>query len=257
MEKNLGGAGGFNYGIKHAIKTGHDWVWIMDDDVIPKENALLELLNAAALTSGRAGYYSSVATDESEEYTVNVPAIDPTPAFQGYANWGQYLGDSIIKTWTATFVSLLLPREAIAKAGLPIKEFFIWGDDTEYTRRMTRRGIQGYWVGHSRVVHLRPGRHGLNIRNEADTSRIRLYRYLYRNWVYISRTTGTPSLSSHLKKSLVDIGSLFIKYRSPKKALAVMQGLVSGFFFNPQPEMMFDIDNDDELNENKNKNDVS
>ncbi len=240
MDTNIGGAGGFNKGISSAIKEKHDWVWIMDDDVIPSKTAVEELMNAASLTSEKSGYYSSVATDESKRYTVNVPAIDSTPAFQGYGNWGQYLNDSIVKIQTSTFVSLLLSRETIMKVGLPIREFFIWGDDTEYTRRMTRQGIQGYWVGRSRVVHLRPGHHGLNIRRETDPSRIRLYRYLYRNWIYISRTTGSPPFLWYLGKSLTDALSLLIKHRSPKKFSIIVQGILQGFFFNPQREVISD-----------------
>jgi GT2 family glycosyltransferase len=29
---NLGGAGGFNYGIRLAVELGYEFLWIMDDD---------------------------------------------------------------------------------------------------------------------------------------------------------------------------------------------------------------------------------
>ena len=45
--KNLGGAGGFQFGVKAAVKAGCDYVWIMDDDSMPAPTALAELLNAA------------------------------------------------------------------------------------------------------------------------------------------------------------------------------------------------------------------
>ena len=41
---NLGGAGGFQYGIKYATESGYDYLWIMDDDSMPTSNALEELL---------------------------------------------------------------------------------------------------------------------------------------------------------------------------------------------------------------------
>ena len=37
----------------------------------------------------------------------------------------------------ATFVSLFIKAETIRKVGLPIKDFFIWSDDLEYTRRIS------------------------------------------------------------------------------------------------------------------------
>ncbi len=39
---NLGGAGGFQYGVKQAVLLGYEYVWIMDDDTLPQETALYE-----------------------------------------------------------------------------------------------------------------------------------------------------------------------------------------------------------------------
>ena len=47
---NLGGAGGFNFGIKHAINDrNYDYLWIMDDDTMVHDNTLEELLKKAKL----------------------------------------------------------------------------------------------------------------------------------------------------------------------------------------------------------------
>ena len=45
--KNLGGAGGFQLGVKAAVEAGYDCVWIMDDDSMPTPTALEALLTAA------------------------------------------------------------------------------------------------------------------------------------------------------------------------------------------------------------------
>lgn len=34
--ENLGGAGGFNFGMRKACEAGYKYVWIMDDDAIVK-----------------------------------------------------------------------------------------------------------------------------------------------------------------------------------------------------------------------------
>lgn len=44
-KENNGGAGGFSYGIKTAYNNGTDWIWLMDDDVIPENDALQQLVN--------------------------------------------------------------------------------------------------------------------------------------------------------------------------------------------------------------------
>ena len=41
---NTGGAGGFYYGIETAYEKGFDAFWLMDDDTVPRKEALLELL---------------------------------------------------------------------------------------------------------------------------------------------------------------------------------------------------------------------
>lgn len=57
--ENLGGAGGFNFGLRWAIEQGYDYLWLMDDDTLPQDNALEELLNADSLLNGRYGFLSS------------------------------------------------------------------------------------------------------------------------------------------------------------------------------------------------------
>lgn len=32
--RNLGGAGGFNFGVRKAYEAGYDYIWLMDDDTI-------------------------------------------------------------------------------------------------------------------------------------------------------------------------------------------------------------------------------
>jgi rhamnopyranosyl-N-acetylglucosaminyl-diphospho-decaprenol beta-1,3/1,4-galactofuranosyltransferase len=53
---------------------------------------------------------------------------------------------------SATFVSLLVSREAIDRHGLPHAHYFIWSDDIEYTARVTRRDA-AYVVPRSVVKH--------------------------------------------------------------------------------------------------------
>src|SRR5699024_2710161 len=39
-DTNLGGAGGFEKGMRAAYEAGYDWLWTMDDDVEPDVDAL-------------------------------------------------------------------------------------------------------------------------------------------------------------------------------------------------------------------------
>ncbi len=44
LDKNLGGAGGFSFGVKFALDNNYDYVWLMDDDAEPELNTLEGLI---------------------------------------------------------------------------------------------------------------------------------------------------------------------------------------------------------------------
>ena len=114
----------------HLVEKGYDYVWIMDDDTMVKENALDELLKAKEILKGNFGFLcSDVRWIDGSACAMNVPNIDE--------NWIQdsaYLENGIVKVKQCSFVSCFIPSRVVKKVGLPIKEFFIWGDDAEYTK---------------------------------------------------------------------------------------------------------------------------
>lgn len=50
--KNLGGAGGFAFGLRKAIELGYLYAWIMDDDSIPEKEALQSLVDKGQALDG-------------------------------------------------------------------------------------------------------------------------------------------------------------------------------------------------------------
>lgn len=57
--KNLGGAGGFNFGMRKAAELNYEFMWIMDDDTIPTPTALEELIKEDKKLNGNYGFLSS------------------------------------------------------------------------------------------------------------------------------------------------------------------------------------------------------
>ena len=179
---NLGGAGGFHYGMRVAAEAGYDYLWVMDDDCIPDPDALDALLRADAALGEDYGFLSSVAywTDGSP-CTMNVQKTGLRKKLTDYTS-------PTVPIMMATFVSAFFPRARVMECGLPIKEFFIWSDDLEYTRRLSRR-YPCYAVTGSRVLHDMHANDKVNI--ATDTAhRLPRYRYLYRNEVYVYRREG-------------------------------------------------------------------
>lgn len=189
LEKNTGGAGGFYKGMEIARSMQPDWVWIMDDDVIPEKKCLAELLRAKDEIKENVSFLASAIRNMDGE-AMNVPKLDRRQ-FTKYTDWYQYLDKGIVQIVKATFVSLLINGEAITKCGLPWAPFFIWGDDSEYTQRIIRDYGPAYMVGKSRAIHMRNSAEELSIVKETNVNRIPMYFYLYRNnligfWEYES-----------------------------------------------------------------------
>ena len=175
--KNIGGAGGFNYGIKRAYKLGYDYIWIMDDDTIVNEDTLQKLVDTANSVQDKFGWLSSLALwTDGKECVMNYHevAMDWNREKKNILN-GRLLCQA------ATFVSLFLNRKAIQEQGLPIKEYFIWGDDTEYTKRISRE-YPCYLVLPSQVTHKMKNNEGTtNLWEIEDVDRIERSFYSIRN----------------------------------------------------------------------------
>ncbi|HIZ40968.1 MAG TPA: glycosyltransferase family 2 protein [Candidatus Gemmiger excrementigallinarum] len=180
--RNLGGAGGFAYGVREAALAGYDALWLMDDDTIPEPEALEKLLQADHELQRSYGWLSSRAlAPDGTDQPMNRQRKSP------YTDLENYEG-ATIPSVMASFVSLFLPVAVIREYGLPIAEFFIWSDDWEYTRRISRE-LPCYVAPNSRVVHAMQNPGTVNIATDAP-SRWSRYHYFYRNDVVLYRREG-------------------------------------------------------------------
>ncbi len=234
MSENTGGAGGFNKGMKEAVLRGYDYIWVMDDDTIPYEDALEKLLAADSVLEGKYGWLSCVPlwTDGK------VCMINKQKVHGSYFEDIHHLRDGLLRAVHATFVGLFLKRETIVKAGLPIKEFFIWGDDIEYTRRLSvRMGMPCYVVGQSRVTHAMKDNTGGNIAVDVP-ARLKRYNLAFRNENYLFRQEGIKGFCYYFAKcGKYILLSLFkAKDHRLKRAGIVIKQFFAGLFFNPQVE---------------------
>lgn len=232
--KNLGGAGGFNAGMRWAVEAGYDYVWIMDDDTLPQGDALAQLWSAHQRLQGNYGFLSSVVLwKDGKECRMNRQKIK-----KSYYDHLELLQHSLIEIEQATFVSLFFPAAVVQRVGLPIAEYFIWGDDIEYTRRISvRQGMPCYLVGSSIVTHLMQNNTGSNIATDVP-ERIDRYRFAFRNENYTYRQEGLAGVCYYLAKcglNLVRIVTQAKNHRC-KRMGVVLSSMVKGTFFNPAIE---------------------
>jgi rhamnopyranosyl-N-acetylglucosaminyl-diphospho-decaprenol beta-1,3/1,4-galactofuranosyltransferase len=238
-QSNQGASGGFFTGIRTAYQQGADWIWAMDDDTIPSPMALEQLVHtaqavAAASTTQAVGFVVSRANwTDGNPHRMNVPdfadqatQLDPMQSNTGL--WQQVRA--------ASFVSLLLSRQAVTTCGLPLREFFIWADDTEYTLRITRTGLLGIYAPNSIVLHKTITNHSANI-FEATPQEATKHFYGIRNKLYCRRLWKGPfSYWRNIFKHLLILPiRILLKRRSHRWTFIMInwKATLASLFFNP------------------------
>lgn len=231
LSKNLGGAGGFNYGLKFAYKNSNsDYFWLMDDDTMPTVDSLDRLITSSNKLNGNFGFLSSNVKWWKDNSPCNVPG-------DLYHNWTELAEYSMIRLTNATFVSVLIPRKALMSVGFPIKDFFIWGDDIEFTHRLSEYA-PSYMVTDSIVVHKSKNNGSSEtIYNCNSINRIIFSKYWYRNLLYIDRKYFSNKRFIKEFLSLI-VAWILIPFKSRNHRILRMinmgKGIFNGILFNPK-----------------------
>ncbi|EOG5454817.1 glycosyltransferase family 2 protein [Cronobacter turicensis] len=142
---NLGGAGGFSYGFNYVINDNFDYLWIMDDDLLPEKNCLEKLLYSADDKTivqplrfnldGTCAEYSPIRFDLSSPFLLH-------PKIETVKDRIESLHDDIIQIQGIPFEGPLIPKDIIEAVGIPDKRFFIFYDDLDYAIRARKAGFK-------------------------------------------------------------------------------------------------------------------
>lgn len=243
FSENRGGSAGFSEGIKQAARSHADWIWIMDDDTIPSENALELLLPYTQI--GQVGFVSSkVVWTDGSLHLMNRPRLrdDQSPKKVLLGGMGLPLNQTELIDMSS-FVSLLVRGTIPWEIGLPYKEFFIWCDDAEYTERISKKGYYGIYVKESVVLHKTPVNYVSSLKTVPATAAWKLY-YGVRNESFIRRKRKGWLSFFFAQLNCFRTHAHRIRSRKLPKAdkekllKANNRGLWDGFTFNPQIEYL-------------------
>ena len=152
LDENMGGAGGFHYGIKYALNNDYDYVWLMDDDGYPLKDCLRQLVSAASDTVvvGPAVIDTENNNEAFLSFTYRFP--HSTKVIERYSEFRAYF-PVLCKGILFPFNGTLIPLNIVRKVGLPKKEYFIWGDETEYILRIKRYGFHVETITQATFYH--------------------------------------------------------------------------------------------------------
>lgn len=147
---NLGGAGGFETGMRHAVaQHDPDWLVVMDDDARPLPGAL-EAFHALPPEQWDA-IAAAVYFPDGRICEMNRPSRNPfwhwrlfLRTFRKGRNGFHIPHDEYEKDGceidVTSFVGFFISREALALAGYPDGRLFLYGDDGLYTLGLSRAG---------------------------------------------------------------------------------------------------------------------
>lgn len=228
LDRNLGGAGGFTEGIRRACTLGADLLWLSDDDAIPQPDTIARLATALAgfeATHDRRPAFacSRVVWTDGTHCEMNTPR----PVW----DWPRFLdgpeGTPLVDS--CSFVSVLIPRWAVERHGLPLAEYFIWFDDAEYTRRLST-SHPGLYVPSSVIRHDIAQNRGVNFGMVRDDD-LWKFRYGARNEAsFHLRREGIVSyliFVDHVHRQMRQ-GKVPLRRRWP-----IYRALLAGLTFNP------------------------
>ena len=121
LTENTGSAGGYYEGLKIASEN-NDFVLTLDDDCDFKPDTLQNLIN---------GF-------------MEVELLGKVGAVRGVGK--NHLASFPTRTSLFSWRGALISVKAIKDVGFPIKEYFLYGEDGEYSLRMSKRGYIFFWI---------------------------------------------------------------------------------------------------------------
>lgn len=235
-QENSGSAGGQYTGIKIAYEKGYDWIWCLDTDVIANNDALEKLVETK-ISSENIGFLSSnIYYPDGNLANANIPELS-----NSYDVLNMISKYHVVPILSASFGSVLFPREVIKKVGLPSKDFFIWGDDAEFTLRIIQNGFKGFLILQSVATHY----NNYNESKPYKDLKILEIKFLFgiRNMVYVNIMRNIITHNSKLRGYISALGFVvrIYKQRNGSKLnlvdfFSLTRLYIKGITFSPRIE---------------------
>ena len=230
MHENTGGAGGFHEGVKRSYEKGYDWLWLMDDDTIAQEEALSSIEKGICVLYAQEISFSFLCSmvfwENGIVHNMNIPSVS-----KDYLSLAvKVYKYGLLPVRRASFVSFVCNSSMVAEFGYPIKDFFIWNDDVEYSARLSMIA-PGFLVLNSIVMHKTPYNY-----SSTDFDRISSNRFFYeiRNKIWIIKYSKAFTRKEKIKLFL---GVVWNSYKfvvekkfSMESIYYVFKGFVEGIW---------------------------
>ena len=159
MPENLGGTGGFNAGMRQAMRGDFDFLLLLDNDVVLQEDCLEELVRLSDRHEeiGILGC-KILLMDEPDTIQEFGPVLDPENVNFILRYCGEKDSLPLPELLLCDYVpacAMLVRREVVERIGLMPEENFIYYDDIEWCVRCKAAGWQVAAGSSAKVWHKR------------------------------------------------------------------------------------------------------
>lgn len=155
---NLGYAGGNNFGIRHALDRGAEWVCILNNDVIVAPD-FLEILLVTAQARPDVGVVTPLVADRADRERVWAlgSAVNSASGVVSRLHAGDPVGkwrdQPPFEVDVASGAAMLIKREVLERVGLMDEDFFLYYEETDWCLRIRQAGYRILAVPASVVWH--------------------------------------------------------------------------------------------------------
>jgi GT2 family glycosyltransferase len=202
-KENLGGSGGFNTGLRAALKKNYPYVMCLDNDVLLDENAIyslyqfLEKHKEVGMVGSRV--YNMEMPDTVQQFGLNID-------FENYCLetlYENHIEDGsipeILYCDTIATCSMMARSSVLRQIGLMPERNFIYWDDIEWGYLCNKAGYKVAAYGASKALHAMGAK-------KVSVSTFPTY-YMWRNWIrFFMKYTSADRLEA---MSLVFLKEIF------------------------------------------------
>ena len=142
----------FCEGIREGVTRGANWLWIMDDDVIPDADALKTLVTSKPFFSLETGCLIPGVSDKEglrQDFFERRSRYTDV-LYHRYSAEEERQG--FVEITAFSWLGCLLRREVVTKVGYPRSDIMLWYQDNEYSSRVSRK-FRIFGIPTSTVVH--------------------------------------------------------------------------------------------------------
>jgi GT2 family glycosyltransferase len=176
-KKNLGFSGGCNTGIKYALENEANYVLLLNNDTLVKEDFLLKLFEFAEKTQDAGLIVPKIYFAKGYEFHKDKYKKDDLGKVFWYAggilDWKNVIGmhrgvdevdhgqyDETGETDFASGCCMLIPSEVFKKVGFLDENYFLYYEDSDFSQKAKKAGFKIYYVPDSVIWHKNAGSTG-------------------------------------------------------------------------------------------------